>query len=59
MAFWLVTGIAVVLVTVLVWAGRKRGDARRRARADVIREQLRREDAELRWLRAVAAEAEA
>ncbi|MFM9033350.1 MAG: hypothetical protein ACKOQ4_03560 [Mycobacterium sp.] len=59
MAFWILTGTAVVLMTVVLWAGRKLGDARRRARADVIREQLRREDAELRWLRSLTAEAEA
>lgn len=58
---WIVIAVLVglLLIGVVLWAGRRQRDARRRAHAEELREQLRREDAELRHRESIAAETEA
>lgn len=51
--------LALIVLGVLVWAARRRGDARRHQRAEELRERLRREDTEVRHHESIASETEA
>ena len=57
-AVWVVVAVVVALVAVglLLWTLGRRRDAKRRAEAEELREQLRREDAAVRQREAMAAE---
>lgn len=58
---WIVVVVAVALIVlgVLLWAGRRQRDIRRTAKAEEMREQLRREDVAVRHRESIAAETEA
>lgn len=60
-AVWIVIAViaALAVLAVLLWAGRRQRDVRRHAQAQELREQLRREDAEVRHRESLAAETEA
>lgn len=59
---WIIVAVAVValiVLGVLVWAGRRQRDAKRRAQAEELREQLRKEDVAVRHRESIAVETEA
>jgi len=59
-ALWVVVAVAaLVAIGLLLWTVRRQRDAQRRAEAEELREQLRREDAAVRHRESIAAETEA
>lgn len=57
---WIVVAVvALVLLGVALWAGRRRELIHRHAEAEELRERLRREDSEVRQRESIAAETEA